>query len=225
MSQPRTRVSAVTVRNRTPLAQVQEHKRQAAPAKEPQERIPEENTRPLGFGERMLRNTAISVALLLTVLAAQSLNTPGATGATNLLAEVVSIDLNESLGSLRFVSNFLPESAAVFWNLGAEKHSLPSEAAVVHTFSSQEPWVGYGPGEVAATAAGEVMSVATDAAGRSTIRIRHTGGMETLYGNMVITGVREGDWVESGAIIGSAKQLTYELWGEGRAMDPAPFLK
>jgi len=180
----------------------------------------EEPTRPLGFGERMLRNTAISVAVLLCVLAAQSLNT---TGQPNLLSQIVSMDLSESLGSLRFVSNFLPDSAAVFWNLGAERHAQPSEAMVTHAFSSQEPWLEYAAGEVTATAAGEVMSVSADPLGRTTIRVRHASGMETLYGNLLLTNVREGDWVETGDLLGAAKALTYELRGEGRAMNPAPF--
>ncbi len=226
MSQSRTRVQAATVRSRAPLAQVQQAKRHVemppqAPVPQPPQM--EESAKALGFGERMLRNTAISVTLLLCVLAAQSLNTPGATGATNLLAQVVSMDLSESLGSLRFVSNLVPESAAVFWNLGGEKHALPSSGAVVHTFSAQEPWVGYDTGEAVASASGEVMSVAMDPTGRYVIRIRHASGMESLYGNLLVTEVNEGDWVETGEVLGAAKLLTYELRGEGRAMDPAPF--
>ncbi len=225
MSQGRTRVRGVTVRNRAPLAHVQDAARHAAvpiPPKEKPEKG-EDIAKPLGFGERMLRNTAVSVALLLCVLAVQSLNTPGATSATNLLAQVVSMDLNESLGSLKFVSSLIPESVAVLWNLGGEKHAAPSAAAVVHAFSAQEPWIGYGTGEAYASAAGEVMSVSVDARGRSAIRIRHASGMETVYGNLLLTNVQEGDWVEAGTLIGAAKELTYELRGEGRSMDPAPF--
>lgn len=225
MSQSRTRVKGVTVRNRTPLAQVQETTRHVSSVPPTPESIKEDATRPLGFGERMLRNTAVCVALLLCVMAAQSVNTPGATEATNLLSQVVSMDLSESLGSLRFVSNLIPESAQVFWNLGAEKHQAPSEAAVVHVFSGQEPWVSYGAGEAYASAAGEVMSVAVDAKGRATVRLRHASGMETLYGNLLEVAVQEGDWVEAGALVGAAKELMFELRGEGRAMDPSPYLQ
>lgn len=173
----------------------------------------------------MLRNTAICVALLLTVLAFQSVQAPGVTGVTNFLSQVVSMDMSESLGSLKFVSNLVPESVQVLWNLGAEKHAVPSAAQVVHTFSSQEPWIGYASGEARASAAGEVMSLAVDAAGRSSVRIRHASGMESLYGNLLRVSVREGDWVEAGDVIGAAKILTYELRGEGRPMDPAPYLR
>lgn len=225
MSQSRTRVRNTTVRNRTPLAQVQPTTRLSSGGGGPKAPPKEDPAKPLGFAERMLRNTAICVALLLTVLAAQSLNTPGANSATNLLSQVVSMDLNESLGSLRFVSNLMPESAQVFWNLGAEKHGAPSGAEVVHTFSAQEPWLGYGAGEAYASAPGEVMSIAVDAVGRSAVRVRHSGGMETIYGNLLRLDVEEGDWVEAGQMIGAARILTYELRGEGRPMDPAPYLK
>ncbi len=225
MSQSRTRVRGTTVRNRAPLAHVQTADRHSA--LRPKEPIPpSENTaKPLGFGERMLRNTAICVALLLCVLAAQSLNTPGATKATNLLSQVVSMDLSESLGSLRFVSNLIPESVSVFWNLAGERHKAPSEGSVVHVFSQMEPWISYSASEALASAAGEVMSVSTDPAGRSVIRLRHASGMESMYGNLLRTSVQEGDWVEAGEVLGAAKELTYELRGEGRAMDPIPYFR
>ncbi len=226
MSQSRTRVRGTTVRNHAPLAQVQTADRLTAlHMNEPIPSSTENATKPLGFGERMLRNTAICVALLLCVLAAQSLNTPSTTKATNLLSQIVSMDLSESLGSLRFVSNLIPESVSVFWNLAGERHRAPSNSSVVHVFSQLEPWISYSAGETHASAAGEVMSLSADPAGRSVIRIRHASGMESLYGNLLRTSVREGDWVELGDVIGAAKELTYELRGEGRAMDPVPYFR
>ncbi|MDR0928986.1 MAG: M23 family metallopeptidase [Oscillospiraceae bacterium] len=232
MSTSHTNVRGVTVRSRKPLAHVAEAARRAdfsapiapPPAPPAPEPIIDDATRPLGFAERMLRNTALSVAMLLCVLAVQSLNTPGAQSVTGALSDMVTMDLNESLGSLRFVSNLMPESAQVFWNLGAERHLAPSDGEVAHAFSAQEPWLGYGAGEVRASAAGEVMSVAVDAVGLTMVRLRHASGMETLYGDLSETAVREGDWVAAGAVIGASEALTYELRGEGRAMDPAPYL-
>lgn len=232
MSQNKTRIQSVSVRERRPLAQVQNnssnssrsHRSVPPPVQEPT--LPHEDaTRSLGFGERMLRNTAIAVAMLLCVVAVQSVDAPGAKQAGNLLSEVVSMDINESLGSLRFVSNLVPDSVSVFWNLGGEKHAVPSSAQVLHVFNDQEPWVGYGAGDALASAAGEVMSVSRDAVGRASVRVRHASGMETIYGNLLQTAVQEGDWVETGAVIGAARQLTFELRGEGRAMDPTPYLK
>ena len=220
MSQARTRVRTVNVREQKPVAHVKGGR--SPGADDSALHGAEDVTRSLGFGERMLRNTAICVALLLCIAAVQSLDTPGAKG---FLAEVVSMDLPESLGSLRFVSNLVPESVAVFWNLGGEKHFLPSDAEVLHAFNAREPWIGYGAGDARASAPGEVMSVSIDDVGRTALRIRHAGGMETFYGNLIHAAVREGDWVEAGGIVGTANILTFELRGEGRAMNPVPYFK
>lgn len=220
VSQSRTKVRSVTVRQRTPLAQVQDAKKHHTNESPSQIVETGEQYKHLGFGERMLRNTAICVTILLCVLAAQSLN--GSNG-TNLLSQIVSMDLSESLGSLKFVSNLVPESVSVLWHLGSERHVLPTSAYVTHTYSASEPWVGYGTGEVFATAAGEVMSASVEPSGKGALRIRHASGMETIYGNLVQISVKEGDWVETGAQIGAAKELTYEIRGEGRPMNPTLF--
>lgn len=218
MTQTKARVSSVTVRGRTPLAQVQGRK------EPPQETsaAAEENRKPLRFGERMLRNTAIAVSLLLCAVAAQSAGLLPEGGA---ISQAVTMDISESLGSLRFVSNLLPESAKVFWNLGEERHSAPSEAAMVHVFSEAEPYLAYSEGEALASAEGEVMSVVKDVMGRSTVRLRHESGMETVYGNLIAASVREGERVRAGQVLGISRALTYEMRAEGRPMDPGPYLK
>lgn len=171
---------------------------------------------PLSFPERLLRGTAVCVAILMCMFAAQQVNAPS----DSLLSRMVSMDLDESLGALRFVSNLAPESVSVFWNLGAEAHDAPSDAALSHAFSAAEPWLIYGAGAVRATAAGEVMSVQGDM-----IRIRHASGLETLYGGLSAIRVREGDWVDAGAELGEAAALVFELRSQGRALDPAQYLR
>ena len=221
MTQSKARVSSVTVRGRTPLAQVQQPGRKEPPREE--ETAPQSDAvKPLRFGERMLRNTAIAAALLLCAVAARSAGLLPENGA---FSQAVTMNLEEGLGSLRFVSALLPESARVFWNLGDEQHSAPSEAAIVHAFSEAEPYLAYSEGEALASAAGEVMSVVKDALGRQTVRLRHESGMETVYGNLIAASVREGDWVEAGQVLGVSRALTFEMRAEGRPMDPEPYLK
>ena len=222
MSQSRTKVRGVTVRQRTPLAQVQDARKHHSGETVTRVEMEDTGSKQIGFGERMLRNTAICVTILLCVLAAQSLN-PDGTGGTNLLSQIVSMDLSESLGSLKFVSNFVPESVAVLWHLGSERHAAPTSASVIHEFNEREKWVGYGAGEVYATASGEVMSVAVEPSGKGALRMRHASGMETVYSNLVQVFVKEGDWVETGEKIGAAKELVYEIRDEGRPMDPSLF--
>ena len=208
-------------RYRARLAQVQQPGRKEPPREE--ETAPQSDAvKPLRFGERMLRNTAIAAALLLCAVAARSAGLLPENGA---FSQAVTMNLEEGLGSLRFVSALLPESARVFWNLGEEQHSAPSEAAIVHAFSEAEPYLAYSEGEALASAAGEAMSVGKDALGRQTVRLRHESGMETVYGNLIAASVREGDWVEAGQVLGVSRALTFEMRAEGRPMDPEPYLK
>ena len=69
------------------------------------------------------------------------------------------------------------------------------------------------------------MSVARDAVGRSTVRLRHDSGMETLYGNLIAASVREGDRVKAGQVLGVSRALMYEMRAEGLPTDPAPYLQ
>lgn len=221
MTQSKARVSSVTVRGRTTLAQVTRPERaeeSGAPQTEPQP----PQAKKLRFGERMLRNTAIATALFLCAAAAK---TAGIAPEDSLLSRAVTMDLSESLGGLKFVSALLPESARVFWNLGQERHSAPSVAAMTHAYSAAEPYLVYSEGEALASADGDVMSVARDAAGRITVRLRHESGMETLYGNLIAAAVREGDHVQTGQTLGVSRALTYEMRAEGLPTDPAPYLQ
>ena len=134
MTQSKARVSSVTVRGRTPLAQVARPER-AETVEPPQPQAQAPAVKKLRFGERMLRNTAIATALLLCAVAAK---TAGIAPEDSLLSRAVTMDLSESLGGLKFVSNLLPESARVFWNLGQERHSAPSVAAMTHEYTAAE---------------------------------------------------------------------------------------
>ena len=95
----------------------------------------------------------------------------------------------------------------------------------VAPFGAAEPYLAYSEGEALASADGEVMSVARDAVGRSTVRLRHDSGMETLYGNLIAASVREGDRVKAGQVLGVSRALMYEMRAEGLPTDPAPYLQ
>ena len=190
-----------------------------------------ENLRPLGFGERMLRNTAVCVAILLCVLAVKTIDTPLTQSVSAELREWVTMDFDESLGSLKFVHNLLPDAALVFWHIGSSQtYSEPCMSASMtlsHSWRDSEPYLTYSGGmqqPVLAAQAGEVMSVTPSGDGNSTIRIRHGDGLETIYGGMASCTVREGDGVTLGQVIGAASTLYFEIRGEGRSMNPAPLM-
>jgi murein DD-endopeptidase MepM/ murein hydrolase activator NlpD len=65
------------------------------------------------------------------------------------------------------------------------------------------------------------------------VRIRHPGGMRTLYAHLASSSLRVGEWVERGAPIARAgctgsctgPHLHFEVRVKGRAVDPLPFLR
>lgn len=98
-------------------------------------------------GERLLRNTAIACALLLTVMALGNIDSPATNRVTNAIRGALSMDmsLDESLGKLSFVQNLVPESALVFLNIGGRRSSagIPVQGETVHAFSEAQPWTEY----------------------------------------------------------------------------------
>ncbi|MDR1570150.1 MAG: M23 family metallopeptidase [Oscillospiraceae bacterium] len=187
-----------------------------------------DNFRPLNFGERMLRNTAVCVAVLLCAIAVKSIDAPITQAVSGELREWVTMDLDESLGSLKFVQNLLPDAALVFWHIGAtQSFSEPTVMALSHSWKETEPYLAYSADKqtpVTASAPGDVMSVTVSDDHTSTVRIRHEDGLETIYGNLISCTVREGDAIETAQTIGAASTLYFEIRGEGRSMNPAPLM-
>jgi stage II sporulation protein Q len=184
--------------------------------------------RPLSFGERMLRNTAVCVAILLCVLAVKTIDTPITSAVSAELREWVTMDIDESLGSLKFVQNILPDAALVFWHIGsADTYLEPSQLTLSHSWNESEPYLTYAGDkqqQVLASQSGEVMSVVPSSDGTSTVRIRHADGLESVYQNMASCTVREGDSVTEKQVIGAASTLYFEIRGEGRSMNPVPLM-
>jgi hypothetical protein len=188
----------------------------------------DESFKPLRFGERMLRNTAVCVAALLCALAIRTVDAPIARTVSAGLRDWVTMDLDESLGSLKFVQNLLPDAALVFWHIGSSQtFARPSQAALSHGWNENEPYLTYSSdtqNPVYASAAGEVAAITYLEDGSSTVRLRHEDGMETVYGNLASCVVREGDLAAVGDVIGASGTLFFEIRGEGRSMNPAPLM-
>ena len=187
-----------------------------------------ENFRPLNFGERMLRNTAVCVAVLLCTIAIKSIDAPIAQTVSGELRDWVTMDLDESLGSLKFVQNILPDAALVFWHIGsAQTFAEPTEMALAHSWRENEPYLTYAADRqtpVTASAPGEVMSISVSSDKTYTVRVRHKDGLETIYGNLQACMVHEGDEIAAAQTIGASSELYFEIRGEGRSMNPVPLM-
>ena len=183
------------------------------------------------FAERLTRNVAVAAALLLCAVAVRNAALPQAKDVFTAIQDSVTMDLDESLGKLTFVSSLLPESALVFWNSGeAVQVSAPVHGDIVHAYNEAEPYIGLlGVSvDVRVAADGEVMNVAHGDGEERVVRVRHEDGLETLYGNLLECFVAEGDQVYEGDIIGETAQkqpVFFEVRKNGRSVDPVPLMR
>ena len=77
--------------------------------------------------------------------------------------------------------------------------------------------------DVRAAADGEIMSIAHGMDEERIVRIRHEGGLETLYGNLASCAHEVGDRVYAGdafATVLEGAPLAFELRRDGRSIDP-----
>jgi len=182
------------------------------------------------LGERLLRDCALCVAVVLCVLAVGNIRQPWAQSVSSTVRDAVTMDLDESLGRLQFVRNLLPESALVFWNVEDDRGSYlpPATGRVVHAWMQGEPWIEYEceAQSVIAAAAGEVMAITQGEGAAYMVRVRHEDGAETLYGDLVTCIVREGDALEAGQILGAVQdRFFFEARRDGRSFNPTDRLR
>ena len=86
---------------------------------------------------------------------------------------------------------------------------------------------------VLATARGTVAAAASDPVYGHYVVLAHGGGLETMYGHNAVLLVEVGETVERGQPIAysgnsgrsTAPHLHYEIRRDGRAIDPAPYLR
>ncbi len=202
--------------------------RHAKPPRRP--RFSPKQSEAFRIGERLLRDSALCAAVVLCVLALGNVQQPWAQAVSSTMRDAVTMDLDESLGKLQFVRNLLPESALVFWDSGSAQPSyqLPASGSVTHAWKQSEPWLEYAceAQSVVAAAAGEVMTITQGDEGHYLLRIRHEGGTETLYGDLVACIVQEGDSLQSGQILGTVEDtFFFEARKDGRALNPTSLIR
>ncbi len=182
--------------------------------------------RRLGPGDRLLRNSAVACAILLGILALGNVRQPWAEKAADSLGRALTmrVDLDDSIGELKFVRQIMPESALVFLNLsGSAELTLPTDGAVQHGWSRLQPWLMFEPGNrpVYASDAGTVTAISPLSDGRYGLLVDHGEGVESLYANLSEVAVTSGDSVGRGQQLGACEDgLYFELRQDGEAVDP-----
>jgi len=184
------------------------------------------------WAERLSRNMAVAAALLICIAAVRAADeNPSAQAVFQTVQEQLSLDLDDSLGKLTFVSNMLPEASMVFWNGAADIEVMaPVSGDIAHVWSAAEPYIAMLSDDinVYCGADGEVMSVAHGDNEERIVRIRHEDGFESIYGNLAACYALVGDKVLAGDVLGQTakgERVFYELRQEGRSIDPTYLMR
>lgn len=182
-------------------------------------------------GEKLLRNTAVACALMLSVMALKNVDQPWSRKVTEGVKQAMTmrIDWDETLGKLSFVRSLVPETALVFLNMGGQADlSAPVNGEITHEYTEQQPWLEYGCSAaqpVYSAIKGVVTAVGEGAGGEWIVLIQDEEGRETVYGYLADVYVQTGQTVETGQQLGAtadeeSSRLYFELREDGAAVDP-----
>lgn len=198
--------------------------------------MPEKNTRVdllpslpkhILMGHRLTRNLALCALMLLTVVSVRNNRLPDGQTVLSAVQSAAEGNWDTTLGKISFVSNLLPETVSVFFDTApASALALPCTGEMVHSFTSDEPYLSYASadGKVYCMAGGEVMAVAHGMEEERILRLRQDDGLEALYYNLLDCLWQEGDRMEAGQTVGNlmpGNQAVIEVRKNGVALDPS----
>lgn len=181
----------------------------------------------------IILQSAVCLVILLSVVTFRNIDTPVTNQISDGLSQAVSmdIDIGDNLGQLQFVQNIMPESVLTFWSATADAPKTlvpPMDGEVVVNYTPDQPGIlirGEGQ-QVSCAADGEVVSVREGQEGDFILRIRHDGGVETLYGFLQGVKIAPGDRVYAGQDVGIAMpssgeyQVYFQAFSQDEPFDP-----
>ena len=177
------------------------------------------------WGEHLARNLALAGMLVITVAAVRNAELPTGSTVLSAVQQMIGGEWDDHVGSISFVSHFLPETVAVFFESAPDAAlTAPCFGSLTHAWTAEEPYLGYGGQDkrVFAVAAGQVMSVYHGPEEEYILRVRHDDGLETMYYALASVSVSEGDAVSVSTCLGQAlpEGAVIEVRRAGRAIDP-----
>ena len=183
------------------------------------------------FQERLMRNSCLACAVLLGILALSNVDRPWAQKASGGIEKALTmkIDLDQSIGQMRFVQKIMPESALVFFNLTGETElKKPVEGKLSHAYSDIQPYLMFECAEdtlVCMPKDGIVSAVSQLSDGRWGVLIDHGNGMESVISGIKHLDSASGDQLKQGDILGTgSSKIYYELREGGNASNPTALL-
>jgi len=194
----------------------------ALPARQPQRNVKKRSL----FIKSCICAVVCAGCLLLKVI-----DTPATQQATQTIRDMISYDLDmeDSIGKLKFVQNIFPGLEAVFSNSAAAMQ-YPVQGSVVQNFREngcQGVRIhALANGEVAAAADGILLKRAVSQEHGNYLRIKHPNGMETVYYGLAQSPLPEGTDVGRGDVIGTLTDsgvLYFEVYKNGTVQNPLSF--
>ena len=180
---------------------------------------PVETAKKPGIGERLTRNTAIAVLLLLTVI---GLRESSSGSFLRAIQTAVENEWDQNVGRLTYVGNTVADTIQVFAFGSADPElTAPVFAEAVQGDSADTPYTVYErAGCVYAAASGEVSQVAHDDEERYIVHIIHNNGLNTVYYGLESCYVAEGDPVTESTLLGfSESELAFEARKNGKSVN------
>lgn len=184
------------------------------------------------FFDRLGRNMALAAALILAVSALRNAALPSGETVLTAVRQIIQPQWDDHLGTIDFVGNFFPDTVAVFFESPLTLHlSAPCLGPLTHAWSQNEPYVSYQTASdqrVYAAAEGQVMAVAHGPEEELILRLRHDGGVETMYYALSRIYVQEGDRVTEETCLGEVREgqeAILEVRRAGREIDPTAYLE
>ena len=174
---------------------------------------------------------AIACVICAGCLAISMLDTPFTKKAASVINNILTYNLNidESIGQLKFVQNIFPGTTAVFG--GQTSLRYPCEGNIVAKFGegdSKGIRIQAAPSaKVTAAADGRVVKRGVNKELGNYIRLSHTGNVETYYYGLGKSALAEGDQVKVGEEIGTLTQsgaLYFEMHIQGKQQDPQKYI-
>jgi murein DD-endopeptidase MepM/ murein hydrolase activator NlpD len=176
----------------------------------------------------LIIKACVCAALCLAAFLVHLSDTQAAKTITDGIRSVLTynVDIDETLGKLKFVDNFIPGVSEVF----TEKSSLiqPVSGTAAQEFSANGRGILYetaAGGAVCAAADGYVSDVGEDEAYGKYLAVKHGSGVETFYYGLSEIEIQEGKIVSRAQMLGkSGGKILFEVRQDNVAVDPEGYM-
>ncbi|HZJ57678.1 MAG TPA: M23 family metallopeptidase [Clostridia bacterium] len=198
----------------------------------------------------LFRKIFICAVIIVLVLVLKYMDTDFSKNVVGYIRDGITnhIDIDEALGKLKFVNNYLPDNIAVFGEQPvtaggdagmpdglAPFFAIPAEGKVIERFSSNNRGInisGSKNDNVYAVAEGLVLDIGEDEEGGKYVKLDHGNNVTTLYKGCSLIDLSTGERTTKGQSIGKmggtaleGYTLYFEAQVDNRPVDPLALIE